>query len=336
MVQAGWVARDGNRPVATVSLRPYAPLSPPLEGDRLVTASIGPAHDAIAIWSDAAGSDRLRQRQTNPGGASFPRTDVDAPPTVRVVRYQPEVESVTEVRGLDIAFPTIQPLPGGRFVVVGCRCRWRPEGPDQNAALIDSAGEVLLRETVGDGINHVLSTPSGALWIGYFDEGVWGNFGWGGPGPEPIGSPGLVRFNARLEPEWRYPFDSDFGAISDCYALNVDREAAWAYYYTDFPVVHIDDGGITGWKTATGGAHALLTDGHRLALIGGYSSDRDGILVGNLTGGRFVETAACALVGPEGDVLPPAVAMVGRGELLHVLTADTWFQVSLDELASAR
>ena len=61
--------------------------------------------------------------------------------------------------------------------------------------VVDAAGSVVAEGTLGDGINHLLTTPSGAIWVGYFDEGVFGSFGWGGPGPPPIGQPGIVQFD---------------------------------------------------------------------------------------------------------------------------------------------
>jgi hypothetical protein len=51
-------------------------------------------------------------------------------------------------------------------------------------------------------------------------------FGWGGRGPEPIGTPGIVRFAADLRPEWRYSTSGEVDSIEDCYALNVAGETA--------------------------------------------------------------------------------------------------------------
>ena len=34
----------------------------------------------------------------------------------------------------------------------------------------------------------------GRIWVSYADEGVYGNFGWGQPGPPPVGAAGLVCF----------------------------------------------------------------------------------------------------------------------------------------------
>ncbi len=82
-----------------------------------------------------------------------------------------------------------------------------------------------------------------------------------------------MRFSPELEPDWHYPSAGDppWGAISDCYALNVDGDTAWACYYTDFPVVRVQAGTITGWhNTIAGGAKAIAVAGGIVALSGGY------------------------------------------------------------------
>jgi hypothetical protein len=87
------------------------------------------------------------------------------------------------------------------------------------------------------------------------------SYGWGQAGTqEPIGAYGVVRFSPGLEPAWHYPRYTEVGpwdAISDCYALNVDDSCTWACYYTDFPVVRIREGTVTGWHNDIKGARAL-------------------------------------------------------------------------------
>jgi hypothetical protein len=82
-------------------------------------------------------------------------------------------------------------MPGGRFLVAGARCRWQPGGPDRNAVLYDAGGQVVSEHVLGDGIAHVLAARTGQVWAGYFDEGLYRNYGWGlGDGPEPVGAYG--------------------------------------------------------------------------------------------------------------------------------------------------
>jgi hypothetical protein len=169
-------------------------------------------------------------------------------------------------------------------------------------------------------------------WVGYFDEGVFGNYGWGGPGPEPIGAHGLVRFDERLERAWDYPYDTGFDAICDCYALNVSAETVWACYYTAFPVVRIIDDRVTGWTNTASGATAVITDGRHCALVGGYRGDRDRVVIGELRpDGRFDIRHETRLSLPGGAPLPPSRTF-GRGNVLHVLSGTTHYKLDLESL----
>jgi hypothetical protein len=47
---------------------------------------------------------------------------------------------------------------------------------------------------------------------GYFDEGIYGNYGWGEADSEkPAGAYGIVRFSPGLEPAWHYPRYTEVG-----------------------------------------------------------------------------------------------------------------------------
>ena len=182
-------------------------------------------------------------------GASFPDPGAARPVAARITVHTPELAAVTRIADLALAHITVQPMPGGRFLVAGARCRWRPDGPDRNAVTYDSDGQVVSEHVLGDGIAHVLATSTGQVWVGYFDEGIYGNYGWGrADSQEPIGAYGIVRFSPGLEPAWHYPKYTEVGpwdAVSDCYALNVDDTSTWACYDSDFPVVRIRDGAVT-------------------------------------------------------------------------------------------
>ena len=185
-------------------------------------------------------------------------------------------------------------MPGDRFLVVGARCRWRRDGPDRNAVLYDAAGQVVSEHVLGDGIAHVLATSTGQVWAGYFDEGIYGNYGWGqADTEEPVGAYGIVQFSPELEPAWHYPHYTAVGPwepVNDCYALNVDDACTWACYDSDFPVVCIRDGTVTGWHNDITGARALAVAGSRVALFGGYGPDYDRLA---LTAARRGPRPAC-------------------------------------------
>lgn len=253
------------------------------EGMSRVFASIGPGDELISIWVSG--------------------------PEIVVVRQHTEYEVRTRITDLPLEYPLVQPMPEGQILIVDPRC-----DSDPNAILYDAEGRQLMAATFGDGIEHVLTTASGNVWVGYFDEGVFGDDGWG--------EAGLARFGPDLQRQWRFPP----GSISDCYALNVDGEDAWTCYYTDFPVARVHQDRVTEWSNQdTRGARALAVSGDTVALFGGYPGDRDRLVIGTLAEGAFRKTSEHRLPVPED------ASVVGRGPALHAITAEDWYQFDLRE-----
>ncbi|MEU6799150.1 hypothetical protein ABZ907_46305 [Nonomuraea wenchangensis] len=233
-----------------------------------------------------------------------------------------------------LAHPIAQPLPDGNVLLVGGRCSWRNGAAECNAAIYDADGKRRRVGVLGDGIEDVQTTPSGEIWVSYFDEGVCGSRGWGeADSPAPIGSCGLIRFRPDLDIAWRYPYDGEFGGIADCYALNVAGEDAWAYYYTDFPIVRIRAAAIAGWPTEVRGAHALVVADDRVVLVGGYG-DRRRLVAGSIQGEAFSVDRPARLVMPNGRSVPRAANVLGRGSELHVVVGQSWLKLDIEELAT--
>ena len=332
--------RDEKRRAAVMALpvlpvRQHGTITGVRDDDVLVSSSIGPAGEAVALWSTAEDAAALTSAATEPGGPSFPSSTTERPVAAQVTVQHPELRFTVPIAELTLAHPSVQVLPGERILVVAARCRWRPDGPERNAIVYAADGRVVTEQTLGDGIGHVLATGAGEVWVGYFDEGIYGNYGWGHDGaPAPLGAPGLVRFSADLEPAWRYPshVDNPWGAIDDCYALNLAGDTAWTCYYSDFSLVRIQDGTLTGWRnTLVHGATALAVDGTRVALFGGYGPDRDRLVLADLGHGQLRRRAEYRLTLPDGSPLP-AAQVVGRGPHLHVLAGRAWFRLDLDDI----
>ena len=300
-----------------VRLRLHRRLSPAVPGDVLVTASVGPAGEAVALWASPADRQALLARSRD---GESPRSRPQRPVAARVSVHGTSPDTVVALDDLDVAFCQVQPLPDGRVLVVGARNR----AGGANALVFDAAGQRISQARVGDGIEHVLTTPTGRIWVGYFDEGVFGD--------DPVAHHGIVRFSDGLEPDWTYPFDAGYGSVDDCYALNVDQETAWAYYYSDFPVVRIADGAVIGWRTQTAGAKALLVESDTCALAGGYGPDHDRLVVGCLAGDRYEPIGDLRLTLPDGQPLPPGSRILGRGADLHLFNGGVWYRLSLPDV----
>ena len=150
----------------------------------------------------------------------------------------------------------VQSLPNDRILLVAAR-----NGGGANAEVWSADGRQEHVGDLGDAIEGVLTTATGEIWVGYFDEAM------GGSGPQRHG---LARFSSELQPVWLYPGPPTAPEIFDCYALNVAGETAWTCAYTQFHVVSACGDQVTDFGRAPyRSAHLLLVNGGAGALIGG-------------------------------------------------------------------
>ncbi|HYM75076.1 MAG TPA: hypothetical protein VE377_03790, partial [Candidatus Dormibacteraeota bacterium] len=163
-------------------------------------------------------------------------------------------------------------------------------------------------------------------------EGVYGNYGWGGAGQAaPVGASGLVCFDTKGHKNLEFGTVPGVDVISDVYALNVFGDEAWAYYYTDFPLVRIaPDRTVTVWATDTSGARAFAIGNGTVLFFGGYRNQTAcRALRLNKNQATFDRNVSLALT--DGGDLSKA-NVFGRGHVLHVIAGDTWYQFSTSSL----
>jgi hypothetical protein len=173
------------------------------DGDVLICASVGPAGEVVAVWTAPDGLGPVTSAAVSAAGACFPDPAAGRPVEARITVHAPEPAAVTRIADLALGHITVQPIPGGKFLVAGARCRWRRDGPDRNGVLYDADGQVVSEGVLGDGLGQVLAGSDGQVWIGYFDEGICGNYGRGQADTnEPVGAYGIVRFSPGLAPAW--------------------------------------------------------------------------------------------------------------------------------------
>lgn len=212
-----------------------------------------------------------------------------------------------ELPALELAFPTAHLMPGDTILTIGARAR----NPSHHNAIHHAAdGTVITTARLGDAIEHVVTTSTGDVWVGYFDEGALS---------------GLRRFGPDLRLAWAYD-----EAVVDCYALNVTDRAVWTCYHTGFPLVRIHNDRTTAWRNPVTGVRALAVAGQRAGLFGGYDSP-DRLVLGNLHDGEFHPTGAHRLTLPGGVPLPRSATVIGRGHELHVVTGNAWYRLDIAE-----
>lgn len=125
-------------------------------------------------------------------------------------------------------FPIVEQLPDGRWLIANAR-----SDGNGNARLFGEDGTEERRFEFGDGIEHIKTDDEGRIWVGWFDEGVFGNGAWRLPGLKWAPSAhGIAAFDDR----GALLMHATLQSIADCYALNVIGAEAWACTYTDFPL----------------------------------------------------------------------------------------------------
>lgn len=315
---------------------PMREVTPGLPSDGVVYSGVDHLDRLIVVTSRSDPADTYAGRDVSPGWASFPHSAAGEPYPVEITTLQPDGSSLSmSVPDLPVAYPFFQPLPDDRFLAVGGRCRLTSDGPEQNALVIDAEGRIVDEFCLGDGINDLQTTPTGRIWVGYHDEGVFGNYGWGNQdGTPPLGCSGLVRWSNDGEREHEFAPPAGLPSIADCYALNVVGEDAWACYYTDFPVVRVrSDGSATGWVGEVVGAHALaVLDAARVGLVGGYRGLFDRLVLAELTPDGATAQQTLQLVSPDETELPQHTRIIARGQKLHALTEGRWLTTDLAEI----
>ncbi|MBT2699178.1 hypothetical protein J7E79_17480 [Bacillus sp. ISL-40] len=137
-----------------------------------------------------------------------------------------QLPSVTE------AFDFAQPVEEN-WLLVSARTD-REDGYLRNATLFDVQGNVLKKFEFDDAIQDVQTTKESEIWVSYFDENM-------DSGLRCYDKEGVLIFDYAdfvIQTGRKIPF------IADCYALNVTSEDTIIYYYSDFPLVTLNKGGL--------------------------------------------------------------------------------------------
>ncbi len=72
--------------------------------------------------------------------------------------------------------------------------------------------------------SRLCGKKDGTIITSYFDEGVFGNYGW----DEPLGACGLIAWTSEGTPLWK----NENYSIYDCYAISLDEEETCGFIIT--------------------------------------------------------------------------------------------------------
>ncbi|NTJ36354.1 hypothetical protein G6K86_32670 [Agrobacterium rhizogenes] len=235
----------------------------------------------------------------------------------------------------DLKFPIFSPMPNHGVLAANGLCQWFDgEAPGLNAHLFDANGKVLESFHAGSSITDIQVGSEERIWISYFDEGVFGNHGWNGPGPAGLGSGGLVCVDIGGRVLWQHNHREAERFIDGCYALNVIGSKAWFYFYSDFVLGQTGPGFTTFYADVPfRGSHAFATDGKIFAFSAQYREEPTLCHLAVLAPEGMKARGNTRLVLPKDVALGPRTTLIkARGEWLHLFHADIWAVYHLRDL----
>jgi hypothetical protein len=310
--------------------RPAAPT-----GFEFVTANVSAGGEGLFLFIGDDADGDVRGTTTSPGFATFPKPRMPTPKPFKLAIHRFGALSWIDLPLSDISFPNVELFPDGRILLAASRCAWRsPDDFDRNGMIIDPVRGTTNRILLGDGIQHIGIDALGRIWVGYFDEGVFGNFGWGHPGPSGPGAGGLVCFNDNGGVLWRFNRDDGEAFIDDCYAMNSTRDEIWIFYYSDFRICRMgSDFSQTFYKPkGIEGSHALAVSKDAVLLSGQSREARDTFYLMRRIEDRLTSPRKLRLQLPKDHGRLDDAKVIGQGEDVNVITEAGWFQLSIGEL----
>lgn len=212
-------------------------------------------------------------------------------------------------------FPAVEQFADGRWLIVN-----RRSPGDKNARILGPDGVEQRRIELGDGIEHVKVDGHGRIWVGWFDEGVFGNNKWLVEGLEwPPSSYGIAAFDDHGALRAHASLES----VADCYALNVFDDEAWTCTYSDFPIWQMKDGRERVWRTNLSGVSAIAVNYPHVLAAGGYGGNANPVELLKLEDGQARSLGEWRL--PFDTNEHSAVTLMdGRADELHVIGDGQW------------
>lgn len=163
----------------------------------------------------------------------------------------------------------------GNFLLASARCQYTSElNIEKNVSIINNQGEIINRFVAGDGIQDIKIFEDN-IWISYFDEGVYGNYGW----DIPHGRNGLVCLDFNGNHVYQYEPVANHEHIDDCYSMTLDVEGnPWFYYYSEFCLCHKGPEGLVYYNPNVSGSSNLLVSDTYIMMDRGYNKKSEYVL----------------------------------------------------------
>ncbi len=295
----------------------------------VIATSVDANGNAVFLTANRDDQAKASAKETQTIGI-FPKSRAPSDVAFSLVVQSSAGAETTILPAMNMTLPYVDVFSDGACVLVGARSSWRSKDDfDLNGALIERGAKTAKRVCFGDGIEGIGIDGTDRIWISYFDEGVFGNFGWSNPGPTGLGAGGLNCFDRTGNLLWQHNREATTEHIDDCYAMNVSPLGVWFYFYTDFKVARVtEDFSIEYYDTPISGSHSFVTDGHRFVFSSQYFEPVTTFHATNLSKGKLVHKCKISLSLPTG-IKADQITMKARGTKLHVFTDKHWIVYDL-------
>lgn len=239
----------------------------------------------------------------------------------------PVIDFTVKNEPLDIHY--IQPLLNDILLVCG-RSEYRgADDFDKNGRIYSRSGKFKREMLLGDGIESVQTTSEGTIWTSFFDEGIFGNYGWN----EPVGVSGLVAWDSSGNKIYEFHPSGKLESIDDCYALNVEsKNNTWCYYYSSFCLVHLYSCNIKAyWEIPIKGSLAFAVFGGHALFQGGYKEHDSYYLLSLFPDGKAEIKGKFNVVDKDGEGLVSDF-VVARADKIFIISKGKLYRIDLKEL----
>jgi hypothetical protein len=294
-----------------ITLEPHAVIEAAEGNVPVVAFNVGPDLRPYAVIAHKP----LDYRRADLSGANFAKVTPESPQSYRVVCVDGSRTALDVTFGhVSLNVHEVQPLDDAILLVCSRSYCRGPDDFDLNAQVFDYGGRLLRSFLLGDGIASVQTTADGTIWASYFDEGVFGNFGW----REPVGASGLVAWSRQGGRLYEFAPPAGADSIVDCYAMNVVSDAVtWCYYYTEFLLVRVCNRRAEAyWPVPISGSQAFAISDN-FVLIGGGYRERDIYTLFQLQDGGKLRACCRFQLCIATGTAPEKV--IGRGDAIWLL-----------------
>ncbi|WP_060206192.1 hypothetical protein [Sporosarcina koreensis] len=288
-----------------IPITPIANLNEELKYANPVSIAIGHHNDVFVL---------LAEERPPLINGSFPATVTEESYSYYVVHLQNGQKTVLHLPEEKWNYHYIQPIDDGHILLVGARSYYHDaQNIEENARVYDENGQLIRSFCLGDGIGHVYVARNQEIWTGYFDEGVFGNYGW----EEPVGRSGLVGWDASGRKIDSLEEDREY-SIFECLALNGDVEGGiWFFFSIDSKIGVRLEGRTVYYSPEGMGFQSFAVNGDKIVAY----EDRWGrrsLFELEREGDEFKAVHGIELIKPDGTCMEPQLVNNRESRLLFL------------------